>query len=147
MFALTPWREKEMTAFPLPRLGNEFNTLFNRVFGGWPMLFERHLEPEHFWGLEVNEVEKEVIVRAEIPGFEAPEIELELRNNRLIVKAEKKHEVAEKGYEYAERRFERFVELPVEVEPAKVEATYRNGVLEVHLPKTEAAAGRRIPVT
>ena len=52
----------------------------------------------------------------------------------------------ENGYEYAERRYERFVELPVEIEPTKVEATYRNGVLEVRLPKTEEAKGLRVPV-
>jgi len=87
-------------------------------------------------------------VRAEVPGFEPADFEVELRNNRLMIKAAKTHEEEkkEKGYEFAERRYERFVELPVEVEPAKVEATYRNGVLEVHLPKPAEATPRRIEV-
>jgi len=148
MFGIIPRKEKENVGFPMPRLRNEFETLYNRFFGGLPMLFEPLTEREHFWNLEVNETEKEMVVRAEIPGFEPADLNVELWKNRLTIKAEKKHveEKKETGYEYAERRYERFVELPVEIAPAKVEATYRNGVLEVHLPKTEEAKGLRIAV-
>jgi HSP20 family protein len=148
MFAVRPRKEKELVGFPLPVLRNEFKTLYDRLFGGLPALFEPIMGTEHVWDLEVKETEKDVVVRAEVPGFEAAELEVELRNNRLFIKAEKKHEVGEKekGYEYTEKRYERFVELPVETDPKKVEATYRNGVLEIHLPKTEEAAGHRIPV-
>jgi HSP20 family protein len=125
---------------------DEFKALYDRFFNEWPMLFEPRLEPERFWDLDVKDAEKEVIVRAEVPGFEATEIELELRNNWLYIKAEKKFEVKEKAREYAERHYERFVELPAAVDPKKVEAMYRNGVLEVHLPKTEEAKALRIPV-
>jgi HSP20 family protein len=129
-------------------VGNEFKPLFERFFNGWPLMFEPHVEPERFWNLELFDAEKEMVVRAEVPGFEAADFEVELRNNRLMITAAKKHETEEKekGYEYAERRYERFVELPIDIDPAKVEATYRNGVLEVHLPKPEEAAGHRIPV-
>lgn len=146
MFALKPWSENELARYPLPTMRNEFKTLFDRFFNGWPMLVEPNLELEHYWNLEVLEAEKEVIVRAEVPGFEAAELMVELLNNRLIIKAEEKPEAKEKGAKYVERRYERFVELPVEIDPAKVEATYRNGVLEVHLPKAEAAKAMRIPV-
>jgi len=146
MFRLAPWRERVNP--PVPRLGNEFKPLFERLFSGWPMMFEPHLEPERFWNLEVFDAEKEMVVRAEVPGFEAADFEVELRNNRLLITAAKKHETEakEKGYEFAERRYERFVELPVEIDPAKVAATYRNGVLEVHLPRAEEAKGRHIEV-
>jgi HSP20 family protein len=155
MFGLIPRKEKERVGYPMPALRNEFKALYDRFFGGWPMMFEPTLEPESFWGLEMKETEKEVVLRAEIPGFEAGELEVEFLKNRLMIKAEKKHEVKEKGKEketekreeFVERRYERFVELPVEIEPTKVEATYRNGVLEVHLPKTEEAKAHRIPVT
>jgi HSP20 family protein len=149
MFGLIPRREKEKVGYPMPRVRDEFKTLYDRLFNGWPMVFEPLAEAEHFWNLEMNETEKEVIVRAEVPGFEPADLDVELRKNRLIIKAEKKHEVEkkeEKEYEYAERRYERFVELPVAIEAAKVEATYRNGVLEIHLPKTEEAKGLRVPV-
>jgi len=148
MFALRPWKETEMTGYTPSRLQNEFKTLYDRVFGAMPAMFGPFTEPNYFWDFEAKETEKEVVVRAEVPGFEASEFEIELRNNRLYIKAEKKHEEGEKqkDYEYTERRYERFVELPVETDPAKVEANYRNGVLEVHLPKTEVALARRIPV-
>jgi HSP20 family protein len=147
MFALIPRREKERVAYPLT-LRDEFKALYDRFFNGWPMLFEPRLEPERFWELEVKDAEKEVIVRADIPGFEAADLDLELRNNWLFITAEKKHEKKEKEKvrEYAERRYERFVELPAAVEVTKAEATYRNGVLAVHLPKTEAAKALHIPV-
>jgi HSP20 family protein len=148
MFALKPWNEKEVVGFPVPRLRNEFKTMYDRLFGGFPALFEPIMEPNHFWDLDVKEAEKELVVRAEVPGFETSELEVELRNNRLFIKAEKKFKEVgkEKGYDFAERRYERFVELPAEIDPAKVEAIYRNGVLEIHLPKTKEAAGRRVPV-
>jgi HSP20 family protein len=148
MFGLIPRREKESFGYPVPRLRDEFKTLYDRFFNGFPMVFEPFIEREHFWNLDVNETEKEVVVRAEIPGFEPADLDVELRNNRLFIKAETKHEVEKKesGYEYAERRYERFVELPAEVALAKVEANYRNGVLEVRLPKTEEAKGLRVPV-
>jgi len=127
---------------------DEVTTLFDRFFGGWPLMFEPHGAMDRFWNLEVVEAEKELIVRAEVPGFEATDFAVELRNNGLTIKAEKKLPPTEKEKptEYAVRRYERFVELPMEPDPAKVEATYRNGVLEVHLPRPEEAKPRLIPV-
>ena len=148
MFTLTPWKETEKLAYPVPRLANEFKALYDRFFGGWPFPFESVIASERFWNLEVKDFEKEVFVRAEIPGFEIADLEVELRNNRLFIKAEKKHEteIKEKAYEYAGKCYERVVELPAEIDPAKVKATYRNGILEIHLLKTEVAMGFHIPV-
>jgi HSP20 family protein len=145
MFGMIPRRETERFGYPMPRLRDEFNVLYDRFFNGWHMLLEPDSELERFWGFEVMDAEKEVVVRVEIPGFEAADLDVELRNNRLIINAGNKHEEKE-GTKYTERRYERVVELPVETDPAKVEATYRNGVLEVHLPKTGGATGRRIPI-
>jgi HSP20 family protein len=146
MFMLTPWKEKEMYAFPTLR--NEFKALYDRFFHGFPTPFEPNLEMNRYWNLEVKDLEKEVFVRAEIPGFEPADLNVELKANGLFIKAEKKFEteVKEKGYEYAERNYERFVALPAEIEVAKVAATYHNGVLEIHLPKTKEAKGYRIPI-
>jgi HSP20 family protein len=146
MFGLIPRKEKEKVGYPLTRLQNEFKALYDRLFGAWPMLFEPPMEPETFWGFELENAEKELVVRAELPGFELEELNLELRKNLLIIKAEKKPVEEKKGVEVPKRFYERVVELPVEVEPTKVVATYRNGMLEVHLPKTEEAKGLHIPV-
>jgi len=130
----------------MPRLLDEFKALHDRLFNGWPMVVEPNLERGRFWDLEVKDTEKALIVRAEIPGFEPADLNVELFPNLLIIKAEKKSETDKKDTEYAERLYERVVELPEAIDPAKVEAAYRNGVLEVRLPKTEAAKGMRIPV-
>jgi HSP20 family protein len=153
MFGLIPTRERKKVGYPLTELHDEFKALYDRVFGGWPVLFEPYMAPERFWGLEMKETEKEVVVRAELPGFEPAEVEVEMRETRLSIRAEKKPKEVEKKpkeekkpTELARFCYERFVELPVAVVPEKAEACYRNGVLEVHLPKTEEEPIRRIPV-
>jgi len=91
---------------------------------------------------------KEVVIRGEMPGFEPEELKVELIGERLVVEAEHKEEV-KKGEEKAERAYahvKRTITLPPEVELEKMEATYRNGVLEVHVPRKPEAVGRRILV-
>jgi len=147
MFALNPRKEREKVGYPMIGLPDEFMPLFDRFFGGWPVLFEPYTEPEHVWGLEVEDADKELVVRAEVPGFEPAEMAIELWDNMLMIRAEKKHEAEEKKpYEFTRYGYERLVDLPVAVTPEKAEACYRNGVLEVHLPKAEEAAVRLIPV-
>ena len=154
MFALIPWWKRETAEpmeYPLTRMHTEFNTLFNRFFGNGPELFGPPFEMERYWNLELKETEKEVLVRAEVPGFEAEEFTIHVTGETLVLKAEHKHEEAkkEKEYEFTERRnvrYERYVTLPAPTNAEKVEATYRNGVLEVRLPKAEEAKMVRIPV-
>jgi HSP20 family protein len=147
MFSLTPVKEKP-NGYPPQRMRNEFKALQDRLFDSWPTLFETISDRELFWSLDMTETDKELVVRAEIPGFEPAELDVELRNNHLIIKAEKKPETDErdKGFNFAKRRYDRIVALPVKIEPTKVEATYRNGVLEVHMPKSEEAKSHRVPV-
>ncbi len=150
MFALAP-RTRRTTAL-LPRLGmplgwmpEEFATLFNRFFAGLPVMeTPEELVP---WGLTTEEKEKEIIVQAELPGFEPKEVTVELAGERLTVEA-KHEEKTEKGEEKAERtaHVKRLITLPPEIEPEKIEAVYRNGVLEVHVPRKPEAVPRRIEV-
>jgi len=145
MFLMKPWRkETARENYLSPRLSEEFKTLFDRFLGGGPLPFET--ERERFWNLEMEETEKEVVVRAEAPGFEAEEFHVEVRGDELMLKAEHKHEKKEKDYEFAERKYERYVTLPAPVAMEKVEAMYRNGVLEVRLPKTEETPAHRVLV-
>ncbi len=82
------------------------------------------------------------MVRAELPGFEEKEIEVQFSENYLIIKAEKEDKTEENGY----RMFNRTMLLPYAVDPNKVKAIYRNGVLELHIPKPEGAMLKRIPI-
>src|SRR5207247_283225 len=109
----------------------------------WP--FEAAWETEP-WGLTTEEKENELVVRAEMPGFDMKEIDVSVRGNELTIRAE--HTEPEKGEkaEHRHARLERTMTLPAGVEPDKVEAVYRNGVLEVHLPLPPEAKSRRIEV-
>jgi len=153
MFGLVPRAKKAALVpkaeYPLRWMPEEFSNLFNRVFNRWPMMPMLPEEPEWEprWGLTVEEKEAEFLVKAEMPGFEPNEVKVELLGERLTIEAE--HKVpAEKGKEeervYA--RVKREFTLPVGVNPEKIEATYKNGVLEVKIPRTPEAVGRRIEV-
>jgi len=147
MFALAP-RTKRAALLPrmeTPLLG-WVPEMLTRFFPGWPLLEE----PEwvYPWGLTMEEKEKEIVVRAELPGFEPEEVKVELTAEKLTVEAEHK-EPAEKGKEKVEREYAHVkdeITLPSTVELEKAEAIYRNGVLEIHIPRKPEVVPRRIEV-
>jgi len=153
MFALMPWTKRTMA--PLPRaespfrlIPEEFENLFNRLLTTVPVM--ETPEWPYRWGLTLEEKEKEVLVKAELPGFKPEEVKVELIGNLLKIEAEHKEEKeTETGKEKIEKEYahvKRELTLPPEVELEKVEAVYRNGVLEVHLPRKPEAVGRLIEV-
>jgi HSP20 family protein len=94
--------------------------------------------------LDVYEQKDDLIVKAEIPGLTKDEIDISLEGNTLTIRGEKKkeEEVKEEDYYRCERTygaFSRSIELPLAVHTDKVNATFKNGVLEIRLPKTEEA--------
>src|SRR5262249_28457318 len=95
------------------------------------------------WDFDVKEDDKEIVVRAEMPGFEQNEIDVQINNDTLTIKAEKE----QKGNGREEyRSFFRTITLPGGINAEKAQATYRNGVLELHFPRSEEAKPRRIKV-
>ena len=88
------------------------------------------------------------MIRFELPGFEPAEVNVDLIGDRLTVEAEHKtedkKEEGRNGRTYA--HVKRTITLPPDVELDKMEAIYRNGVLEVHVPRAPEAVGRRIEV-
>jgi HSP20 family protein len=100
---------------------------------------------------DVSETEKELIIKAEVPGIDKKDININLSDGLLTIKGEKKHEKEEESENYhrVERRygtFSRTVRLPFEVEVDKVDATYKDGVLKITVPKSEAAKPRKIEI-
>lgn len=144
--------ERDQGDHPLLSLHREVNRLFDDVFRGFgaPSLggFDRSLA----WpNLELGETDKEVRVTAELPGLDEKDVEITLEEGVLTLRGEKKAEVEDKDRGYTERsygRFERRIGLPRGIERDKANATFRNGVLTITLPKTEAANEnlRRIPI-
>lgn len=148
MFGLVPWTKNRGGALaerdnnPFAMLRREFDTLFDNFFHGWPTAFRGG------WEANVEDTGKEVVVRAEAPGFEAQDFDVQMRGEQLYIRAEHKEE-AKEGEKIASSRhgvFERWLTLPSGLDADKVEARYRNGVLEVRLPKTPEALARKIEV-
>jgi HSP20 family protein len=101
--------------------------------------------------VDLFEEKDEIVVKAELPGMDKDNIEVNLTDHTLTIKGEKKkeEEVKEENYYRSERSYGSFVrtlELPAEVHSDKVKASFKNGVLEVRLPKTEAAKAKEIKV-
>jgi HSP20 family protein len=133
--ALAPHRE---FPFFLSQMRDEFDRLFDR------------LAPEGWrWGLDVRDEDDAVVVQAEAPGFEAGDIDVQVSDNRLVLRASKKVETKdEKGKvrEYREQKCYESVTLPTGINRDKVEAKYHNGVLTVTLPKSAEGKGKKITV-
>ncbi|TAJ25359.1 MAG: Hsp20/alpha crystallin family protein [Nitrospirae bacterium] len=137
--------------------------LFDRMMEEfWRRPFLSPWEPERLWpsravsmrlpALDVYEEKDAVIVKADLPGLSKEDVEVKLTGRTLTIKGEKKkeEEVKEKNYYRRERSygsFVRSVELPTDVKPDEIKATFHDGVIEVRLPKTEEAKKQSITVT
>jgi len=121
--------------------------LFGAFFGDWPTFSERRVWP----AIDVADSENEIVVKAEVPGCKTEDIDISVHGNTLTISGEKKaeEEKKEKGYYHLERSygsFRRELSLPDGVDPDKVEASCKNGVLTVTLPKSEKAKAVKIKV-
>ena len=153
MASLLPTLRRKQTQDeqPLARLRDDFDSLFDRLLGRWAGPFETEFGLDPLWDVDVDERGNEIVVRAETPGFEPDEIDVEITGRMLTIKAEKKEEKKEeKGNGAVEQQsysaFVRSVTLPEGIQRDKIKANYRNGVLEVHIPKSDEAQPRRISV-
>jgi HSP20 family protein len=144
---LMPWKSgKEANA--LSSLRREFNDLFDRFWSG-------ALEPMQFgrWtpAVDISETDEQIVVEAEVPGMEPEQIDVALEGNVLTLKGEKKDVRTDEGQNYhrVERQYGAFVrsiQLPTAVEIDKVSASFKNGVLQVTLPKSEDAKPKRVAI-
>ena len=146
MFGLIPRRKREERLWPyespMAVMRREFAPIFERMFGRWPIFTEMEGLPPY--GAEMEDTAEAVIIREAVPGFEAKEIEVKISGNLLTVHAERKGKEGETEKVWGE--LERTVLLPEGVDTEHVEATYRNGVLEVRMPKLPEAKEKRIEV-
>jgi HSP20 family protein len=144
--SLVPWRRRdELTGFR-----REMDRLFDRFFEAWPF---RLSAEEGAWApsVDVSETAKEVIVKAELPGMDPKDVDVTVRGDVLSLRGERKKEEEEKGESFhrVERSygaFSRSIRLPAEVDVNKVKATYKEGVLNINLPKTKQASVKKIEV-
>jgi HSP20 family protein len=123
-----------------------------RVRPWWPERWSRAGETEVTPPMvDVFEEKDDIVVKAELPGMDKENIEVNLTDHTLTIKGEKKkeEEVKKENYYRAERSYGSFLrslQLPKEVHADKVKASFKNGILEVRMPKTEEAKAKEVKV-
>ena len=151
MFSLVPWRrerkgserlaaqaERPLSLFR-PGLLDEW---FDRFLAPWmPVALEDWMKEA---GLIVEETEEALLVRVDAPGFVAADFDIRTRGgDTVMIVAEHKTVKGDEKAPTVERRLERTLTLPARIDPEKVEAVYRHGVLELRLTRAEPPAPQR----
>lgn len=142
MFALSTYRR------PSTSLSSLVDDMLGDSVWGWPTRRETTWAPS----VDVVENKDAYVLHAELPGLEKKDINVSVEDGVLTISGERKFEGKDEkddNYRYYERRygsFSRTFKLPEHVDAAKIKANHKNGVLELTLPKTEAAKPRQIEV-
>jgi len=141
---------------PFYSLQRQMNTLFDDFFRGFDVM------PRGFYTrgvgsfmptVDVKETDKEFLIKAELPGVDEKDIEVTVTKDHVTIKGEKKEEKENKGesYYYMERSygsFHRVIPLDEETESGKAQATFKNGVLNITVPKIQStkAKSTKVPI-
>ena len=151
--AVTPWRPfMDLTRWERD-MDQMMDDFFGRRFRPWRP--DRWFRPDDLEirgpAIDLFEEKDEIVVKAELPGMAKENIEVNLTDHTLTIKGEKKkeEEIKEENYFRAERAYGSFLrtlELPADVHADKVKASFKNGILEVRLPKTEEAKTKEVKV-
>jgi len=143
---ITPWRKRELAEDPFHLLSDEMDELFD-----FPL--SRFALTEGNWApaIDISDSKNHVVIKADIPGMTKEDIKVSVEEGALVIKGEKKaeHETKENNFVRIERSygsFYRAIPLPKGVDAKNVNATYKDGVLELTLPKTEEAKPKQINV-
>lgn len=139
-----PWRQ-------VPLFRNRFNNLFSDFFlpesngSNDPVLTA--------WNpaVDILDQEDKIVIKAELPGVDKKDIEVDLKDGVLTLKGERsvENEVKEDNYFRRERsygKFQRAFSLPLDIDPDSIQADYKDGVLTVEFPKPEKAKPKQITV-
>ncbi|RKY42885.1 MAG: Hsp20/alpha crystallin family protein [Candidatus Makaraimicrobium thalassicum] len=152
--AIIPWRPKEQWWDPfrdLEAIQNEMNRMFDSSLVRWGGRDSGLLEGAWSPAIDVYDSKDNVMVKADVPGMKKDEIDVSVHGDTLIIKGEKKQEkeTKEKDFVRTERfygAFNRALRLPATIDAAKVSASYKNGVLELVLPKKEESKPKQLKI-
>ncbi len=145
-YGITPWG-KEWERWPNLWKKGALETFFDDVFNP-----ERQLQAKQYMpAVDVEETEKEYVLKVDLPGFKREDINVELHDRRLTISGTRKEERVEKskGYHLEERaygEFKRSFEMPENVDSEKVDAAYENGVLMLRVHKATPLSSRKIQI-
>ena len=134
---------------PIRNVQGEMNRLFDSFFGRLATV----ATGERVWAplVDTYEMKDDLLVTLELPGVREKDVHVSITGDMLTVKGERRFEsdVKDEGYYRLERvygNFERSIPLPIPVQADKVKATYRDGVLEICLPKLEEVKPKEIKI-
>jgi len=145
--ALIRWDPfQEMSA-----LQERMNRLFSDVRAQAPVRGEEIVQGAWIPAVDIFETNEAIVLKAELPGITAQDISVEVKDNTLTLKGEKKFEkeVKEENYHRVERSygsFQRAFTLPGTIHQEKVKAKFKDGILEIILPKVEEAKPKQVKV-
>ncbi len=131
----------------LEHLQRQMDNLFKNVAGA-----ERYPRRVGVYPLvNISEDPDHIYVRAELPGVSPEDLDITIKDQQLVLRGERKIPTAEKNVNYHRREresgfFRRVLRLPAQVDPAKVEAVSKDGVLTITLAKPEEVKPRQISV-
>jgi HSP20 family protein len=154
MNALTRWEPFRTRWDPFNEL-EEMEKRLATLFGRAPLRKngDKEVMTVAEWAplVDITEDEKEYLIKAELPEVNKEEVKLTVHDDVLSISGERKYEKEEKGKKYhrverAYGSFTRSFTLPEDADASKVAADYKDGVLKVHLPKSEKAKPKSIEV-
>lgn len=141
--------------WPFETIFDEMERLWSSPFGWQTRLLPAFARPTRWLpSVDVFEKEGQLVIRADLPGLKKEDIDVSVQEGNLIVRGERKEEsrVEKEDYLRLERAtgsFYRCLPLPSEVKPEEIKAEFKDGVLEIRLPKParEEAEARKIPIS
>ena len=145
-----------MEIIPWKAFGGEVSSFRREMDRLWDEFFGQRPLSEPFldgWNpsVDITETKDSFVVKAELPGLEAADVDVSLSGDLLIIKGEKKKEAEDKDeHRYCAERyygtFQRVFRLPTDVKDEGIEATFDKGILKVTLPKKEEAKKKEIKI-
>ncbi|XQQ07622.1 MAG: Hsp20/alpha crystallin family protein [Leptolyngbya sp. IPPAS B-1204] len=139
-----PWREMDL-------MRRQFDQLFNELTQ--PVDSQSQQSHPITWNpaIELMDAGDNIVVRAQLPGMEAKDLNVEVMKEAVSIAGERRHEqkTEENGFfksEFRYGQFRRVVPLPVAVQNDKVEAEYKDGILTLTLPKVEEVRNKVVKV-
>jgi len=143
MGALLPWRPFR----ELERMARRWESPFPRLFEDFEDRYDEMFTP----AVESYVKDGNLVVRADVPGLELKDIEVNILGNVLSVKGERKSEQEVKKEDYLRREvsygaFERRMSLPEGAATDKVKASFKNGVLEITIPLAKETVAKKVPI-
>ncbi|MCB1143292.1 MAG: Hsp20/alpha crystallin family protein [Leptospiraceae bacterium] len=159
---LIPWNSKKKSTEvshpyrdPFYELHRDMNQLFQSFFQDWNISdpYSETSMGRFAPRINVSETDKEIRIEAELPGIDEKEIDVQLKDDVLIIKGEKKSEQKEERENYyvmesSYGSFYRSIQLPDEIDKNKIDAHFKNGIMKITIPKLETASNsqKKIPI-